>query len=481
MGPITTLKFTDRLPVDCQVSLTWTPTGGGSTTATETIKTTRTTFFQTTRGTNAVTQAENYVIALGLDYSANIQATRVGNYVYVRSINTTSAITGSATCAGVEFYDFYYTDPVEIRTRSPYLLKYTQEDDFDSIKYNITVYEGLMSSYADNPITYSKTKQKIVPTQDYIFINLSNLLREDLTSDVNNYVEEYYTDTLSLALNESKWVFVESTPMFLGATAAPTTSQFFYAVDGYLEPEFNANHNLPFILKTNDRKLIERSSLERIYFKTRSGDYDLVDITYTPAGGSPITVDLTTFTLSNRDYIHSLLVDTSLSRSVVYEFTYQAGTNEYVATYTFDIYDECKYDTYDLVFKNKYGVLDCLTLTKKTSKTLNVSSTDYLTSIVNYNGDFDITKHTNRQMSVQGSEEWTLNTDFLPEYMNEVMTEAMLSEEMWLVDRLVANKPRMRPVTRIDSSLAYKTELNDKLVQYTVKVKMSHEKVNNIQ
>lgn len=481
MGPITTLKFTDRLPVDCQVNLTWTPTGGGTTTATETIKTTRTTFFQTTRGTNAVTQATNYVYALSLDYSANIYATQSGDYVYVRSINSTSSIIGSASCPGVEFYDFYYTDPIEIRTRSPYLLKYTQATNFDSIKYNITVYDGLMSSYADNPITYTKTKQKIVPTQDYIFINLSNLLREDLECDVNNYVEEYYTDTLSLAPNESKWVYVESTAMYLGETASQTQGQFFYAIDGYLEPEFNANHSLPFVLKTNNKKLIERSSMERIFFKTKNGNYDLVSISYTADGQSPIDIDLPAFTTSDRDYIHSILVDTSVGRYVYYDFTYQAGTNQYQLSIFYDIYDECKYDTYDLVFKNKYGVLESLTLTKKLSKTLNVKSTDYLRSIVNYNGDFDVTRHTNKQMSVQGSEEWTLNTDFLPEYMNEIITEAMLSEEMWIVDRLVSNKPRMRPVTRLDSSVAYKTELNDKLVQYTIKVKLSHDKINNIQ
>lgn len=476
MGPITTLKFTNALPVDCQVQLSWTPTGGGTSYANETIKMMRTTYYQTTRGSNAVTQATNYVYALSLDYPANIYATQSGDYVYVRSINSTSSVIGYATCPGVEFYQFAYNDPIEIRTRSPYLFRYT-ESEFDSIKYNITVYDGLMSNYINSPITYSKTKQKIVPTQDYIYINLSSLLREDLTSDINNYVEEYYTDTLALSPTESKWVYVEWTPMYLGVTASETKFQFFYAVDGYIHSDFNAEHTLPFILKTNNRKLISRTSMERIYFKTDN----LLEIRYTAEGQAPIDVDITAFTLSDRDYIHSILVDSSVGKNVVYDFTYQAGSGTFETSLVYDIYDECKYDTYDLVFKNKYGVLDCLTLTKKVSKTLNVKSTDYLRSIVNYNGEFDITKHTNKQIFVQGGEEWTLNTDFIPEYMNEVITEAMLSEEMWLVDRLVGNKPRMIPVVRLDSSLSYKTELNDKLVQYTVKVKLSHDKINNIQ
>ena len=115
-------------------------------------------------------------------------------------------------------------------------------------------------------------------------------------------------------------------------------------------------------------------------------------------------------------------------------------------------------------------------MSKKSSKAININSTDYLRSIVDYEGDFNINRHTSKQFNVSGNEEWVLNTDFLPEYMNAPIKEAMLTEEMWLIDAA----GNIIPVIKLDSSLAFKTSLNDKMIQYTVKVKQSHNTVNNI-
>jgi hypothetical protein len=52
----------------------------------------------------------------------------------------------------------------------------------------------------------------------------------------------------------------------------------------------------------------------------------------------------------------------------------------------------------------------------------------------------------------------------------------MLTEEMWLID----SAGNIIPVIKQDSSLAFKTSLNDKMIQYTVKVKQSHNTINNI-
>ena len=81
-----------------------------------------------------------------------------------------------------------------------------------------------------------------------------------------------------------------------------------------------------------------------------------------------------------------------------------------------------------------------------------------------------------KQFNVAGTEEWTLNTELLPEYMNAPIKEAMLTEEMWLID----SSGLVIPVIKVDSSIAFKTSLNDKMIQYTVKVKLSHNTIQNI-
>ena len=115
-------------------------------------------------------------------------------------------------------------------------------------------------------------------------------------------------------------------------------------------------------------------------------------------------------------------------------------------------------------------------MSKKSSKKLSTDSNNYTKSIVDLEGNYNINRHTKKQFNVTGTEEWTLNTDLLPEYMNAPIKEAMLSEEMWLIDNL----GNIIPVVRVDDSVTFKTSLNDKMINYTVRVNLSHNTVQNI-
>ena len=191
------------------------------------------------------------------------------------------------------------------------------------------------------------------------------------------------------------------------------------------------------------------------------------------------------FVSQNDEFYNSIDVATYLGNNprITFSILY-ADMSEEIVEYT--VYDECRYDVYDLIFKNKWGVLETISMSKKTTKSLNISGDDYLRSIVDMNGDYDINRHTKRQLNVNGYEEWTLNTPFVPEYMNESIKQAMLSEEIWIrpagyfqFDELVRTDYAY-PAVRMDQSLAYKTELNDQNIQYTIKVRLSHNEIKNI-
>ena len=94
---------------------------------------------------------------------------------------------------------------------------------------------------------------------------------------------------------------------------------------------------------------------------------------------------------------------------------------------------------------------------------------------MDYNGSFNVSRHTNKVYNTSGYEEWTLNTDWLPEYMNTPLQELMLSEEIWLYDGYTAI-----PVNKSETSFNFKTHVNDKLIQYSMKFKLSHNTINNI-
>ena len=68
-----------------------------------------------------------------------------------------------------------------------------------------------------------------------------------------------------------------------------------------------------------------------------------------------------------------------------------------------------------------------------------------------------------------------LNTGYYPEDYNDVFKEMQLSEDAWIeIDNQII------PVNITDSSFSYKTSLNDKLINYTIKIDFAFDTINNI-
>lgn len=376
-------------------------------------------------------------------------------------------------------------DMDQFLVRSPSFVKSPGLTQSSSL-FDITTYEGNIEQ--SFPISYSFTKQKITSQQNKLYIDISNIVKEDLEADLTGFVST--TTPLRLGMDESRWVRVEIQDYNNGLTGS-YYSKYYHVMDGYVSPiDENFKGSIPRIL-TPKRNYVSRNSSPRLYYYNK----DLVAISITIYEGwdwdtnSPIyfltTVEPNEFISQNRELYNSLHMATymGLNEEVTITFLYTDDTTE---TVVYTIYDDCLYDNYDLVFKNKYGVLETLSMSKKTTKQLNVEGKDYLRSIVDINGNYDIRRHTNKQYNVSGYEEWTLNTPFIPEYMNESIKQAMLSEEMWirpgatLIEGVLTPSQTLYPVVRMDQSLSYKTSLNDKLIQYTIKVKLSHNEIKNI-
>jgi hypothetical protein len=473
-GYVLGIKFLGPLSSGDTISMSWTGAGGTIVTSVETFVPTRTTNFKTTIGTTAVNQATNFFNAITLDYSGNFNIT--GNSgtdtVYISSKNTTNPMSGLTTSSNVAF-NFVPTLTIDedIRVRSPYLLISTG-DTFSSSVFEIKQFEGDKDTFLTQPLSYIKTKNKVVNSQNNIWISLSNMVKEKLEGNINNFVVNNYTTALDLAANESKWVSVKTINRYLDTDVSENTTGYF-VVDGYVEPL--EQQGLPNLLLTGNKRYVTRSTTDRLYFKTvgltaatyiTSSDSTPVSITYAAASA-------TTF---NTKYVQSIKVNklNLAEQWVQYNFNYAGLPTQSVR---YELYDECKFENYNLVFKNKYGMLESFPMAKKSIKSMSVTSNDYIRSIVDYNGDFDINRHTSRQFNVSGKEELVLNTDYIPEYMNAPIKEAMLTEEMWLIDSL----GNILPVVKLDQRIDFKTSLNDKLIQYTITVRLSHEQVKNIQ
>jgi hypothetical protein len=630
MGPTTSIQFTGPATLGATISLIWFGFSGVTASASEIVVASRSTNFQTTQGTNSVSQAGFYYSALMLDFGANFTASQIGDTVFVRSLNTNNPIIGSYSGENIFFNGFnitfidpatscvyfsisptytesgvaietstdggitwtyspggltsprgcgfpittttlyrlrglngystqvspiYSVSPIipeipldEIKCRSPYLFikpevepgtcaiydlqagttstyytytdcasgsevnqlvlantigtsncavvgsmtggshsifsycggTYSNSIDYDTIKYNIKSWNGDIVSDKPTTISYIKEKQKVVNSQTNTYINLSNLLKEKLEGDINNYmIQSNPTQSQNIGIKESKWAYIDGDFYYNTEQVGRTFSNNFFVIDGYTEPGEAQGLIRPFtpgfpqrVLLTDwSRRQYTQYSHTRIHFKTQ----DLVSIdSYVgnvyPGSTTSTPISFVANPDISNEYIQSILVDTT--QDMTYAFNYLTG-GDFVWT---SVTPNCKFENFDVVFKNKWGVLETLSFAKKSTKTLMVTDSDYLRGIVNYNGEFDVTRHTRKHFNTSGSEEWTLNTDWVPEYMNAAFKELMLSEEIWLVDRWNT----ITPVNKVDTQFSYKTSLNDKLIQYTMKVKLSHNIINNI-
>lgn len=135
------------------------------------------------------------------------------------------------------------------------------------------------------------------------------------------------------------------------------------------------------------------------------------------------------------------------------------------------IEDEYKYDPMDIVFLNKYGAMQSLTFFKEFVKDLNVTKQSYESD----NGQPSTGAHQYRTLNVQGREGFKVQSGWVDETLNETFKQLLLSERVWEFDGTT-----YIPLNLKSSSLSYKTQKIDRLIQYEIEFEYSFNVINNI-
>jgi hypothetical protein len=94
---------------------------------------------------------------------------------------------------------------------------------------------------------------------------------------------------------------------------------------------------------------------------------------------------------------------------------------------------------------------------------------------ISVNGAYNVSNHQAKVLTKNGSEKLSLNTGFYPEIYNDIFKEVQLSEDVWIT---INNQ--VLPINVESSGVEYKTQLNDKLINYTVDVSFAFDTINNI-
>tara|TARA_R110000824_G_scaffold93638_4_gene226383 strand:- start:9 stop:1007 length:999 start_codon:yes stop_codon:yes gene_type:complete len=139
-----------------------------------------------------------------------------------------------------------------------------------------------------------------------------------------------------------------------------------------------------------------------------------------------------------------------------------------------------------IVFINKYGCQQDLWFFLKDTKTIKRTNENYKANTMEYlstGPEYNIQNAPSKIFNTQALNTFTLSSGYYPEFANQFFEELLLSEYVW-IERVIVGQvskaiPKI-PVKVKNSSIAFKTVLNDKLIEYTIEFEEAFDYINNI-
>ena len=137
-----------------------------------------------------------------------------------------------------------------------------------------------------------------------------------------------------------------------------------------------------------------------------------------------------------------------------------------------------------IIYINKYGAQQDLWFFLKETKNLARTNEGYKSNTITYpsgGATYSVQNAPNKVFNTQAKQTHTLSSGYYPEYANQFFEELLLSEYVWLdFFTSVSAKGYVIPVKVKTSSVAFKTSVNDRLIEYTMEFEEAFDYINNI-
>lgn len=144
-------------------------------------------------------------------------------------------------------------------------------------------------------------------------------------------------------------------------------------------------------------------------------------------------------------------------------------------------YSQTSSSGYIVTFINKYGAPQQEYFTLKAIEKIANKKKTFNSNTISNSGTYSLNEHTVQNFDITASQSITLNTSYLPEYYNNVFSELLLSEKVWVRFREpTTNDFIVIPINITTSGFNYKNSLNDRLIQFTFSFDMSFDYINNV-
>jgi hypothetical protein len=413
----------------------------------------------------------------------------------VEYIGASSVLSTATSTVSEDIYDY----DKQIFTRSPhfYDVESTNGLDIDSAELHVFIYMG--SRYSDRPAapTYVVRSSATLSDTNKLTFNISELAKSFASvapsgsgSLVNfiPYVDifPFYTqDGLSYSLPPSLGIAYNGYGYFeegynpQSQTALAQSNNLIITRDDY-------GFSVPVFSDKAERVIFElEGETVRVENILSPSTFSTMPITSVGSGTqSPdVPVALQGSLLEEQDYYNNDAVNDFYHsvRNHAADTVYIENKDGNIETVKVRYIEECKYDPIRLIFINKFGSFQDIFFYKSSSVSLKTKEDSFRRNIISLseplggvNDGYNTTAHQNKNLYKSGKQSISLNSGFYPEEYNEVFKQLMLSEDVW-----IKYEERILPVNISDSSMDFKTRLNEKLIEYSIKCDFAFDTINS--
>ena len=393
-----------------------------------------------------------------------------------------------------------------INARSPYYIKIVDdstEEDVTRISADVYIYTGEPGDYSEDNKRYVLSKEITEGHSNFVVFEISELVRDYLVTDLyTDAVDTAYVRVVCSGVNHND---VARDVEILGQSSDTAT---YIAMDGYgyfeegINPRetdnpltddftpqilmdnktvyFIPGHNIiiPVWGDAGSTFAFGEGVSADVFWNAADTPYEefavtwervIEDVTIVPGTHTDAKIQYVIISQTN-----ALLHDEKI--------TITSADGEQVDTITLKEICLNKYEPIRVSFYNKFGAIENFWAEMKSTRRLKSSSSKFKRNIIDLIGTpsneavtYNPTKHSTKTFDVMVNESITVNTNFVVESLNETFKQMIMSEGIWLEIGGIDY-----PVTLTTTSLTEKTNVNDKLIQYTFDFDFSFDKIQNV-
>ena len=447
--------------------------------------------YEVTEGTPTATAGEtsalNFEIAFNLDFPSGFTVVTDGNLIDITSNDPNIFFNGltSSLVRGVdyEYGIFNQVDDFKINTKSPYFLNIDMLNSSAAL-IDLYIYKGQRGIRPIEPAFSIKSTN--IDESSVTSVNISALIDDFVENNFNGKYEQEicYADAVVKLVDENI-IVVDSYEL----------SYRCFAGYGYFEE--GANPELSKKALVSNQRLIKLASgglslpvdstlSSAVYFEQSNGAV-LINNINSPSDSSSEIVYATDIAGASREYKDRVEAEDGIIENhpcldgFFEEITFYptekitvVGRDGSVEVIDVKNIYECKYETYKTTFLNKFGALQDLWFFKVSKENLSVEEEMFRGNTFK-DGGYNTSDHQYQVFNKMGKKTISLNSGFYPEEYNEVFTQMLLSDKVW-----IDYKGETLPVVIKSKELSYKTRLNDSLIQYKIDLEFAFDTKNSV-